>query len=362
MRSLPVITAAALTLVAASAQAKRLVPYSGPPSSVTTRSLVPHLVGDENYYEQYNFEASLDEDVDFYLRMRIANLGPGDGRMEVTVRTRDPETHARVKYFDKLDRDSWNYAKGRFSITAGKTRVSGDPSRIRVQGSGGGFSFDLVFTAQAKGWRPGKGRVLLGDDGYYATSIVFPRAKVEGTVTVKGKVHHLSGWGFATHSHSNVAPYEVARRWVQFDSHDNEYAIYLRYFMPAEGYPARPVAFLLVTFEDRVVFQGYQVKVRAEKTKVDRKTDAKYKMPGRIVVDAVAPGQKVHLVLEGTKMYHRSAMLEEAGMVERVVIKRFAEPVDYNYRCKYSLTIDNEGHPPVTVTGEATYSVNYLNP
>lgn len=336
--------------------------FKGPPQGVDTRSLVPHLVDDEHFYEQYNFEAQLEGGVDFTLRLRIANLGPGDGRMEVTVRTRDPRDRKRIKYSAKLDRGDWSYSKERFLIQAGGTEVEGTPAQITVRGRSAGFNFELVFDRQAKGWRPGDGRVGVGDDGYYATEIVFPRARVKGFIEPAGAKLPVQGWGYALHSHSNVAPYSLARRWVQFDSHDSDYAVYLRHFVPAEGLGKRPVTFLLVTYQDQVVFQSYRVRVSAEATTRDEKTKARYVMPKRLVVEAEAPGQTLRAVLQGTKLYHRSAMLEDASTVERLVIARFAEPVDYNYRCDYTITLTNAGHPPVELKGKATYSVNYLNP
>ena len=55
----------------------------------------------------------------------------------------------------------------------------------------------------------------------------------------------VKAFGYATHSHSNVAPYKLARRWVQFDSHDSDYAIYLRQIVPSAepvDLPAEPKA------------------------------------------------------------------------------------------------------------------------
>lgn len=339
----------------------RFTPYQGEPQQVTVQSLIPRVIGDESYYEQYNFEATLDGGKPFYLRLRIANLGPGDGRMEVTVRGQQPQSGKRFKYGKKLSRDDWSYQKDRFEIKAGRTSVHGTPEAIEVQGSDKGCAFALRFERQAEGWRPGNGVIRFGGDGYYATSIIFPRALVKGTITTDGKVEQVKGTGFAIHSHSNRAPYQLARRWVQFDSHDSDYAIYLREFVPARGYPQRPVSWLLITYQDRIVFQSSKVSVRAEQTRPDEKTEARYLMPQRLVFTAEAPGQTVRGVLEGTELYLRSAMLEEAGMLERAVIKRVAEPVDYNYRCTYKLELENAGSPPVEIAGRATYSVNYLN-
>lgn len=353
---------AAMTFPRSAAAGGGIRGFSGAPQGVTTASLGPHLVSDEHFYEQYNFEAQLDGGVDFYLRLRIANLGPGDGRMEVTVRTRDPRNRKRLKYSAKLDRDGWTHAKGRFLINAGQIEVEGTPAQITVRRTAGDFQFELVFARQAKGWRPGDGRVRVGDDGYYSTEIIFPRARVKGFVAPGGTRLPVQGWGYALHSFSNVAPPDLARRWVQFDSHDSEYAVYLRHFVPAKGLGQKPVSFLLVTYKDQVVFQSYRVRIKAEKVSRDGKTKARYVKPARIVVQAEARGQTVQAVLEGTKLYHRSAMLEEAGTVERMVIARFAEPVDYNYRCDYTIRITNAGHPPVEFKGKATYSVNYLNP
>ncbi len=336
--------------------------YRGPAQPVTAASLAPHLVGAENYYEQYNFEATLGADLDFYLRVRIANLGPGDGRLELTLRTRDPKTKARLQRSQTFDRDEWSFDPGQLALRAPGLSVRGGPERIEVEVKGEGFSTRATFLREAPGWRPGKGKVALAGGGYYATSIVFPRATVEAEIESGGERHALQGKGFSVHSHSDVAPYKLARRWVQFDSHDNDYAIYLRHFVPAEGQPQQPVSFLLVTWKDRVVFESYRVRIRAEKSSPDEKTKARYPVPRRLVIQAVAPGQALDLVLDGKELYHRSAMLEEAGTLERVVIQQFAEPVDYNFRCGYSLRLVNEGQPPLEFGGAATYSVNYLNP
>jgi len=335
--------------------------FTGQPQPITTASLIPRFSSAENYYEQYNFEATLEGGREFYLRLRIANLGPGDGRLEVTTRVGHPTSGARLRGSAKLKRSEWSYERQSFEIRAGQTRVAGTPEEVQVQGAGSGFRYDLRFFRLVTGWQPGSGRIGLPGEGYYLTQILFPLARVEGTIVTGEETHQVKGTGFALHSASDVPPYRIARRWVQFDARDGDTSIYLRHFVPAAGWAPQPVSFLLVTRGERVVFQSYGVALGAEETSVDAKTAARYVVPRRIRIEARAPGQVLRGTLDATELYRRSAMLEESGVMERLVIRQVAEPVDYNFRCGYHFTLESEGAGPLSLTGKATYSVNYLN-
>ncbi|MCB9730117.1 MAG: hypothetical protein H6744_12495 [Deltaproteobacteria bacterium] len=349
---------ALLALPCAASAAELRTRFSGSDARVTDAHLAPALTSREAAVEKYLLEAYLEDGRAVYWSARLSNLGMGDGKVQAKSRI---SGKGMKKLQAKRDAKKGGYtAKGTpLDLTVGDHSLTGTPEKLRIQAEGDGYSFDLTFEAELKAWHPGAGRNQWSDGTYYDMTVLMPRAKVTGTVTIGGETATVSGYGYGIHTHGDVAPHEQAKRWVQLRKIDGSNVIYFYQFQPTDG--SKPVSWLYFAHNGKVVITSTDVTVNFADMQPDTKSDKGYQVPGAMVIEAKSGSTKAVLAVKGKGKFRRTDELAKLSAVERALASKFASPVRYEQTAKYKAVVTG-GKSLTTSGGGARFEVTQLNP
>jgi predicted secreted hydrolase len=176
-------------------------------------------LGRKGMYEWWYFDARLEGDYTVVVFFHASNPNPGiagkSGVELVIVRPNGERTQRFIQY-DRLRfrasrevpdvRVGENYLKVDYS--------SGDLPVYEVHVDEDDLRFDLTYTSEVQGWKPGEGYSHFGDLGYFAWVVPFPRARVEGTVRIGDDCIDARGVGYHDHNWLNFQFPRIIDHWM----------------------------------------------------------------------------------------------------------------------------------------------------
>ncbi|MEZ4460172.1 MAG: hypothetical protein R3E66_10660 [bacterium] len=318
------------------------------------KDIIPEMSESEAYSERYGFAVDLDGGGHIGVDFTISNLGWGNGHGAVEVRVIDANKK-KYKFSKKLDDDSWTYDKGKFVIDIAGTRVQQegkDSFRLIHKGA---TSFDVVFENRMPMWRPGRGKIKVGDDGYYEFNLIAPRADVKGTVN--GKPVTGTRNGYADHVATNVEPYNLATRFTRMRNYNGDVFVIWREITLTKDAGGKSLTWVMVGYKDDIVFSDTNARLKEGRIKVDPVSN--YRIPLSVQIDAKNGQDSIKLVMRG-KTYKRTDLLDSYGDAAKLVASAFAKPVRYTVDCDYQLQMTIAG-ATATISGETHYVVDQIN-
>lgn len=321
------------------------------------KELIPEMSGDEAYTERYGFAVDLDGGGHIGVDFTISNLGWGNGHGAAEVRVRLPG-EKKYKFKKKVGEGDWSYQKGKFGLEIAGTRVDQVGSKSFRVRHNGAVKFDIVFTNNMPMWKPGSGKIK-SDDGYYQFNLIAPRADVSGTVTIGGKEKKVTGKraGYADHVAMNVAPFDFATRFSRMRNYNGDVFVFWREITPTSDFGGKSVTFVMIGYQDKIVFSDADAKIKMGRLKVDPKTN--YKVPLSIQIDGKDGKDSIKLVMKGRR-YKKTDLLDSYGDAAKLVASAFTEPVRYKVKCNYQLQM-NIGGAKAQVEGKSHYVIDQLN-
>lgn len=364
MRAIPIAVALGLTAAAGAAGAVEPVrAWSGPRVVVQTKHLVPAMKGGEEYWEKYTFDADFGERGSFYFSMGIANLGPGDHKLEAKGRL-TIDGH-KFSWKHDHDDDEWKHGGGdTFWIRAGKASISGTPERLVFENEDGGDAFEIVYTPIARAWRPRDGQVQYGKDRKVFDVTLFPLMKVTAKYRQKGgEWKTIEGRGWGSHTWGELMMYSQARNTLDFRGIQGDYTIYLRELNATQDYGRVRIPYLLITKGPEILIESYDYQFKATDLLVDEKHDNKYRVPESFTLlgrDAEDPKRQFRAAVTKKKLNRRKDYLKAMGGLKAAVVGRYSKPVLYDYEVDYTFEV-KIGDAVQRIQGVGRYEVNHLN-
>ncbi len=324
----------------------------------TSKSLVPEMSTDESYTQRYSFSADLDGGGHIGVDFTVSNLGWGDGNGAVELRVNLPD-QKKYKFKKKKDDDEWTYSKDNFKLEIASTLIRAKGKNKYQLIHNGKVKVNVTFSNVIPKWRPGRGQITVDGDKYYKYGIIAPRANVEGTVTVGGKVFNVKGTGkgFADYVATNIAPYDLATRFSRFRTFNGDLVVAWREIKLTEDNGGKSSVWVVVGYKDKIVFSDANAKMKEGKIKSDSKTG--YRIPYAIQIDGKSGKDSIRLIHQGTSM-RRKDMLKSMGSAVKSVASVVAEPYSFNFGGKYTLQMDIGG-TKATMKGTSNYTLDYIN-
>ncbi len=323
--------------------------FSAGHSAATVQSLIPAMHKGEGYGEKYTFNAEFGERGSMYFSLTISNFGIGDFKMEAKGRfTLDGEDYSWKK---ELDDDEWKYKKDQFYIKAGPATISGTPNRLVMTATKSKHQFQAVFTPKAPSWRPGQGQVKFGSN--ISEFTVFPLMDVEAKVKLKDKDEEvLTGYGFGSHSWSDLMPYEQFKSTVDFRGIAGDATVYMRIMQPVSDYGKEPLRYLLVTKGNQILAESLNFTVTPTATYTDKKHDNKYQVAESFTVST----PDIKGTVTKSQLRQRKDQLASLNFAARQIAKQYAKPMLYDYDMQFSFDVKGQ-----KIEGIGRYEVNHLN-
>jgi hypothetical protein len=340
------------------AEAKTTGWTSGAGSKPNVKELIPKMASEEAYTERYVFSTDLDGGGHIGVDFTISNLGWGDGHGASAVRIYLPN-EKRYDYKDKVNEGKWSYKKDTFHLDISKTQVwSTGPDTYRIKHDNGSVKLDLTLKSLVPMWRPGGGAIKV-KDGYYKFTVVAPRAEVTGKVMVGGKWRDVKSEraGYAEHTATNVAPYDLATRFSRMRAVDDDVLIMWREVRVAKSYGVRSYTFAMVAYKDQVVFSDPGAAIKFGSLRRDAKTG--YQVPLSVQIDGKSKEDAIKLVLTGTS-YKSEDLLDSYGSAAKTVASMVSKPFRFTVPVTYALQMTIQG-ATATVQGKGSVVFDYVN-
>lgn len=323
----------------------------------TMQELVPRMSSDEAYTERYGFAVDLDGGGHVGVDFTISNLGFGDGHGAVHVRVNLPD-RKKYEYKKKLSRDEWSVDKSNFELRFDNTTVKAKGSDGFVLSHTGSRPFTLTFENKIPMWKPGQGRIEL-DDGYYAFNLIAPRADVTGHIKVGGETLPVTGTrtGYAEHVATNVAPFDIAKRFIRFRHYNGDVFVMWREVELTAKHGGKSLTWVVIGYKDAIVFSDAGARLKFGAITKDASTG--YSVPKVVQLDAARGKDSIRLIMHGRRMKKRD-LLESYGSAIKMFASTVSEPYQFELKGKYTLQM-TIGGASATVEGQSHYTIDYLN-
>lgn len=345
-------------LSAAPAAAKTQGWADGAASKPTAKDLIPRMSSEEAYSERFVFSTDIDGGGHIGIDFTISNLGWGDGHGAASVRVELPG-QKKYKFNEKVDEDDWRYGKESFSLDIAKTHVHAVGNNTYILKHSGSVKVELTLKGTVPMWRPGAGRIKV-DDGYYSFDVIAARADVTGRVFLGGKWHEIksTGNGYAEHSATNVAPYELATRYSRMRTVEGDVFVMWRETKLSKDYGGKSFTFVVVAYKDKVVFSAPDARIKFGNVRRDGKTG--YSVPLSVQIEASDGRDSIKMVVQGDN-YSRSNLLDSYGSVAKAAAAMVTEPYRFSVKNDYTLQMTVQG-ATATINGHGHMVFDYVNP
>jgi hypothetical protein len=326
------------------------------------KDLVPKMSSSESYTERYTFKSDLDNGGYVEARFTISNLGMYDGHGQVEVKVRWPD-RKNYSFSHKYGSDEWSYGRRQFQLKMGETRVKakGDDGFVVTHSGnheGEKLKLEFVLQNQAEMWTPG---AIESGDSYYRVHFLGLQSNASGTVSFGDESKELEGTdkGYADHTRTNVAPFNLAKRISSGRKYEDDPNIFFiwRHLDLTSDYGGGKEGFLLVGYNNQIVFSSSDPDFTFAKHKKDPKGG--YRVPQAVQINGEKGKDSVKLVLRADDM-DRSYLLEGYGRVVRMAASAMTNPYHYYMTGTYGLQLNIEG-VEASVRGDAGYVIDCFN-
>ena len=189
-------------------------------SQLTPEDDALHIdLGRRGMYEWWYFDARLEGDYTVVVFFHASNPNPGiAGKTGVELTVVRPNG-VKTQRFIKYDRSRFSASRDEPEVQIGANYLRADYSmgdlpvyEIHVEEDD--LCFDLTYTSEVHGWKPGDGYSHFGNMGYFAWVVPFPRAKVEGTIRAGDECIDARGVGYHDHNWLNFQFPRIIDHWM----------------------------------------------------------------------------------------------------------------------------------------------------
>ncbi|MBN2493049.1 MAG: hypothetical protein JXR96_00555 [Deltaproteobacteria bacterium] len=328
---------------------------------MTLADFRPHPHGTEWYGEQWSHHVWNDDGryiagVDFV----ISNIGIGDHKASLKATYKDAnggEIQCKAEY----DSDEWSWSKQGFAIRAGSNKISGDLKGLTIHVACDAMTMDLRFTNQVAPLKPGGGKLVYGEDGFYCMMFTSPRSEVRGSLVVKGRPIAIHGWGHADHSYTTMAPHKSVRRWFRFKKVNKDISILMAEMLVPRDYASeRHGWFMLLSSRGRHIATA-KVRYHFDGYIKDTKSEEGYHIPRRVSFKAQDGQARLEGQLVMTSIKSISDPSASWSTFARTIARRVAKPREYRLNCAYLLSFSSAAGSR-ELRGDGFYQFYFVNP
>ena len=304
--------------------------------------LEPQPAGSDNYGESFTFIADLQDGTYVWTQLSFTHLGPGSHHgvcRALVVRggkaaAGRPTGSPTWSPSERVKKKGWRYDAAARALSVGPcTATEGERPRVRMAFDDG--TLELTFHRPLAPFSPPGARLTQGS-AVYRSEVLLPWSPVSVQLARKKQpVEELEGAGYVDHSHSTWPPAKLAQAWVRFRAPGAApYPLLV-------GREAQDGAFGPVYhWADGSGAQALtRFALKREGTRAETRWTAEFG-------DARASPYR----LRTTGFVHRSAPVEDLGILGALVRPTVGSPVTYTHRA----VLEREGQPPVPGLLEVT--------
>ena len=324
----------------------------------TVSDLIPSMSSGQAYSERYSFAADLDGGGHIGMNWTISNLGIRNGYGSSEFRINLPD-HDNFRVNERVRRSQWSYDEDSFGLDIANSKIKAvDDGVFEIDYDDGEVRAELRFESRIPMWQPGSGE-LRSDDDFYRFTIIAPRADLSGRVYVDGQWHDVKATqsGYADHVSTNIAPYNMGKRFSRFRQYSDDVFIMWREIDLGAAFGGRTVTWILVGIGDEIIYEDVDAELRFGNLERDDETD--YQIPHAIQVLSNNGSDKVRLTLRGEDVDRRDLLAGQGRMV-RSIASRVSNPYRYDVEGRYALELE-VGERRLRKVDEGLVTIDYVN-
>lgn len=312
-----------------------------------------------SFSEQVTFRMLLDDGTKGYARFAVSNVASAGGRGELRVSFWFPDRS--VGKTIRMDKGKWTSGGGQFDVSLGDSNVKMGVSESTITMRSDTMDADLTFTSKIAPMRPEGGSADFGAGKYYQTTLISPRARVEGTVTVKdgeGAPHEreIKGWTIIEHRAGNVAPYAMAKRWINVQGIEDEGTLVLSAFERTEKLGGKVQGWMVYATDEG--YSVYAPQIQLTPDKLERDADSGYSVPQALIIQSP---NGVKGAVKAGEQTRKKDDLANLSKVERFVVEKLMRPWSFTYDSKFVVKAPGEGDSgELTLKGDADFTYQQL--
>jgi len=308
--------------------------FEGEGADAVREDLLPRSSssGEAFYSEDYGFDFRLEDKSFVSLQLGMSNVLGGKGSAFVKAAVKVPGVKRRsVK--KTVEKGAWSFDKEPFKLDIGGVRLFGDHKQMRVAWEITGVEVSLELKAEVPGWRPGSGKVDLGENGFVEI-VVWPKMAVTGTVKEKktGKTVKVKGVCMLTHSASTVSPALMPPRWFYFKGGSASDPVLLQAVDLGEAFGGKVVGWMLAVEGSKVVARSNSLGISAVDVK---EVKPGVKVPWAIYMKDDAAG--LEGAVKGEKFHKEVDRLRHLSKLQAALVRKLINPVRYVFAGRMEL-------------------------
>lgn len=250
-----------------------------------------HRIRHRHYFEHWYFDAKLPDGhvaIAFLQASELIRRKPGV-EMHVYRPSGEKLSVSRL-YPDSEVSSSQESFDVRIGDNFGREESPGDEGspRYRIHLAEEDMQFDLTYTNELPGWKPGGGMTRHGETEFFAWVVPSPKARVEGKVRFRDTELDVSGIGYQDHNWGIGDMKRIVAFWHWGRLYVEDYTLLYAYVMTQKKYGFHCSTPLMLAKGDRVILSTGEMELRCGPTVFDRTANRDYpstlhiEVPGRL--------------------------------------------------------------------------------
>ena len=291
-------------------------------SKLTPEDDALHIdLGRRGMYEWWYFDARLEGDYTVVVFFHASNPNPGiAGKTGVELVVVRPNGE-KIQRFIEYDRSRFSASRNQPDVRVGENHLKVDYSRgdlpvYEIHVDEDDLRFDLTYTSEVQGWKPGEGTSHFGDMGYFAWVVPFPRARVEGTVRVGDECIEARGVGYHDHNWLNFQFPRIIEYWMWGRIYSETLTVCYAFIQCNKKVDRHAVKVLMAARNEEVVLSTGEFDFRPEGFEYDDRPRHSY--PKSLQLEA--PGE-IDVAMNVQKVLEAEDLLENFSPLLRILAR-----------------------------------------
>ena len=344
-------------------QALEVKPFLSSAQKSSLFGFAPKYSSGEFFTESHVFYGKFPKGGSYWLKLITTNLGLGDGKLKYRLRITLPGGQKHYSY-EELDQDQWKFEKP-FKWTCGKNIMTSDNKSLRILSNNSKFKLHCDLKPIIAPWQPGDGEIFYGKKrSFYKTQLV-PKASLNCSFIQGGKTQKVKGISWMVHTRTNIAPFKQALGWISYENFSENEFLFFRYlhlpkYAKFTNSKRRGLAYGFLTRGNKMAFSFFKSRYKFSKPEHDRESKNRFKSPRKVAFLAKSTASSLKIILKAAKLSKREAYLDTIPFYQRIVVSKFAKPIEYRYQAKGYWVLKN-GKTKEKASFSHEYVVNSLN-
>jgi hypothetical protein len=301
-----------------------------------------HRMDDENYVEHWYFDARLDNGYLVVGFLWASEMMTHEPAMELHIYKPSGEKVHVTKAYSKSDLRA---SEEKCDVWVGKNHAYA----VYPEGGGlpvyhlflaeGQLEADLTFHGELQGWKPGGGKTVYGDEGFFAWVVAVPRARVEGTVRIGEETIPARGIGYHDHNWETADLKKVVSHWYWGRIYAEDFTLLYAYVKTNRRFGEVASKPMMLAYKDRIVYSTGEMNLKDSQWVFNATANREYPR----LLEIEVPG-KISLRLEVEDVMDAHDFLEGVNPVLKWAVNTFiGHPGWFRFRSDFTLKAEVDG-------------------